>query len=118
ARRRLRQRPRSHRPHQATQRRRHVGAPGASCCPTRLPLDRRWFFIYSVSPGTGRHPRLRSDVVVRQRSLTAILLALVLAGCAGNSTHNLLNRVAIDAPASSIGSTHEIFVATTRQKAV
>jgi len=55
---------------------------------------------------------------VRQRSLTAILLALVLAGCAGNSTHDLLNRVAIDAPASSIGSTHEIFVATTRQKAV
>ncbi|MGB3646297.1 MAG: alpha/beta hydrolase [Mesorhizobium sp.] len=54
---------------------------------------------------------------MRQRSLIAALLALVLAGCAGNSAHDLINRVAIDAPASSIGSTHEIFVATTRQQA-
>jgi len=54
---------------------------------------------------------------VRLRSLLAALFALVLAGCAGNSTHDLLNRTAIDAPASSIGSTHEIFVATTRRKA-
>lgn len=49
---------------------------------------------------------------------TIVLLVLALAGCAGNKTHDLLNRTTIEAPASSIGSTHEIFVATTRDRAV
>jgi esterase/lipase superfamily enzyme len=54
---------------------------------------------------------------VRWKPLLCVLFALSLAGCAGANKHELLNTVAIDAPTSSIGSTHEIFVATTRQKA-
>jgi len=44
-------------------------------------------------------------------------LALVLSGCGTSPSHDLLNKVAIEAPASDIAGTHEIFVATTRQRA-
>jgi esterase/lipase superfamily enzyme len=55
---------------------------------------------------------------VRRKSfLILIAFASSLAGCAGSNTHDLLNKTVIDAPASTIGSTHEIFVATTRKKA-
>ncbi|WP_315923413.1 alpha/beta hydrolase [Mesorhizobium sp. SP-1A] len=54
---------------------------------------------------------------MRSKALYVVALALVLGGCAGSSTHDLLNRTAIDAPASAIAATHEIFVATTRKKA-
>lgn len=55
---------------------------------------------------------------MRRRSLTAALLVLVLTGCASRNPHDLINKTAVEAPASSIGSTHEIFVATTRKQAV
>jgi esterase/lipase superfamily enzyme len=48
--------------------------------------------------------------------LLAVAVALCSAGCAGPS-HDLLNKTAIDAPASAISATHTIFIATTRQKA-
>jgi esterase/lipase superfamily enzyme len=49
--------------------------------------------------------------------LFVIAAALLVAGCAGPRTHDLLNRTAIEAPQSAIAATHEIFVATTRVKA-
>jgi esterase/lipase superfamily enzyme len=49
--------------------------------------------------------------------LLIVAIALLATGCAGRSTHDLLNRTAITAPPSSIAATHEIFVATTRRKA-
>lgn len=54
---------------------------------------------------------------MRWKPLLTALVVLSLAGCAGAKRHDLLNNSAIDAPASSIGSTHEIFVATTRKPA-
>ena len=54
---------------------------------------------------------------MRWKPLLAVILALSVAGCAGQRTHALLNRTAIEAPASDIASTHEIFVATTRRQA-
>ena len=54
---------------------------------------------------------------MRPGALFVVAIAVLLTGCAGNQTHDLLNRTAIDAPASSIAATHEIFVATTRKKA-
>jgi esterase/lipase superfamily enzyme len=49
--------------------------------------------------------------------LFVLLPALLAAGCVGSPSHDLLNSVAIEAPASEIAATHEIFVATTRKKA-
>ena len=46
-----------------------------------------------------------------------VALALALAGCAGQNTHDLLNKTTVSAPASDIAATHEIFDATTRQQA-
>jgi esterase/lipase superfamily enzyme len=55
-------------------------------------------------------------VTVRLNSVVAIIFPLLVAGCAGN-THDLLNKTTVAVPASAIAATHEIFVATTRQKA-
>lgn len=55
-------------------------------------------------------------MTVRLKSFVAITVALLVAGCAGN-THDLLNKTTVTVPASDIAATHEIFVATTRQKA-
>lgn len=49
--------------------------------------------------------------------LTVIILTVLLAGCAGRGSHDLLAKTNVSAPASEIAATHEIFVATTRQKA-
>lgn len=49
--------------------------------------------------------------------IVAIACALVLAGCAGQATRDLLAEKPISAPASEIAARHEIFVATTRHKA-
>lgn len=46
-----------------------------------------------------------------------VALTLAIAGCAGQNTHDLLNKTTVSVPASDIAATHEIFVATTRQKA-
>ena len=46
-----------------------------------------------------------------------VALALLATGCAGRNTHDLLNKTAVEAPASAIAATHDIFVVTTRQKA-
>ncbi|TRC71819.1 alpha/beta fold hydrolase [Mesorhizobium sp. WSM4310] len=46
-----------------------------------------------------------------------LALTLALAGCAGQNTHDLLNKTNVSVPASDIAATHEIFVATTRQQA-
>ncbi|MBZ9758705.1 alpha/beta hydrolase [Mesorhizobium sp. ESP6-5] len=51
------------------------------------------------------------------KSFGVVAFALLVAGCAGN-THDLLNKTTVTVPASDIAATHEIFVATTRQKAV
>lgn len=55
-------------------------------------------------------------MTVRFKSLVVIAVASLAAGCAGN-THDLLNKTTVAVPASAIAATHEIFVATTRQKA-
>lgn len=55
---------------------------------------------------------------MRLKPLLCVVSTLSLAGCAGPSNHFLLNASAVDVAASSIGSTHEIFVATTRKKAL
>jgi esterase/lipase superfamily enzyme len=52
-----------------------------------------------------------------KKTIAIVLLALLEAGCVGRHGHDLLNRVAIDAPAAEIAATHGIFVATTRQRA-
>ncbi len=54
---------------------------------------------------------------MRPKILLSVVLALCMTGCTATRSHDLLNRTAIDAPASSIAATHEIFVATTRQRA-
>jgi esterase/lipase superfamily enzyme len=46
-----------------------------------------------------------------------LALALLLTGCAGQQTHELLSTPAIAAPASEIAGRHRIFVATTRAAA-
>jgi esterase/lipase superfamily enzyme len=56
-------------------------------------------------------------VTVRSKTFLAIAFTLLVAGCAGQNTHDLLNKTTIVVPASEIAATHEIFVATTRQKA-
>lgn len=56
-------------------------------------------------------------MALRLKSFGVVAVALLVAGCAGN-THDLLNKTTVTVPASDIAATHEIFVATTRQKAV
>ncbi len=46
-----------------------------------------------------------------------VAVAVVLSGCAGNSTRDLLAKTIVAAPASAIAGRHEIFVATTRDHA-
>ncbi|CCV06631.1 conserved exported hypothetical protein [Mesorhizobium metallidurans STM 2683] len=54
---------------------------------------------------------------MRSKIFIVVALALAVTGCAGRNTHDLLNKTTVAAPASDIAATHEIFVATTRQKA-
>ena len=54
---------------------------------------------------------------MRAKTLLLVVMALSLTGCVGSRNHELLNRTAIEAPASEIAATHEIFVATTRKRA-
>jgi esterase/lipase superfamily enzyme len=56
-------------------------------------------------------------VNVRSKSYLVVAFALAVTGCAGRNTHDLLNKTTIAVPASDIAATHEIFVATTRQRA-
>ncbi|CAN7579243.1 alpha/beta hydrolase [Mesorhizobium sp. LjRoot246] len=56
-------------------------------------------------------------MTVRSKSYLVVALALAVTGCAGGNTHDLLNRTTVSVPASDIAATHEIFVATTRQRA-
>ncbi|WP_095090737.1 alpha/beta hydrolase [Mesorhizobium sophorae] len=56
-------------------------------------------------------------MTVRSKSYLVVAFALAVAGCAGQKTHDLLNKTTITVPASDIAATHEIFVATTRQRA-
>jgi esterase/lipase superfamily enzyme len=56
-------------------------------------------------------------VTVRSKSYLVVAFALAVTGCAGQKTHDLLNKTTITVPASDIAATHEIFVATTRQRA-
>lgn len=56
-------------------------------------------------------------MTVRLKSLVIVAFALAVTGCAGQNTHDLLNRTTVATPASDIAATHEIFVATTRRKA-
>ncbi|WP_446720911.1 alpha/beta hydrolase [Mesorhizobium sp. 131-2-1] len=56
-------------------------------------------------------------MIVRSNTILVAALALLVAGCAGRNTHDLLNKTTVTVPASDIAATHEIFVATTRQKA-
>ncbi|MER9306076.1 alpha/beta hydrolase [Mesorhizobium sp. M0293] len=56
-------------------------------------------------------------MTVRSKSYLVVAFALAVTGCAGRNAHDLLNRTTVSAPASDIAATHEIFVATTRQKA-
>jgi esterase/lipase superfamily enzyme len=56
-------------------------------------------------------------VTVRLKSFIVVALTLAVSGCAGRSTHDLLNTTTIAAPASDIAATHQIFVATTRKQA-
>jgi esterase/lipase superfamily enzyme len=51
------------------------------------------------------------------RTAFILSLALAVSGCVGTPSHDLLNATAVDAPAAAIAATHEIFVATTRQRA-
>ncbi|TPK57278.1 alpha/beta fold hydrolase [Mesorhizobium sp. B2-4-19] len=46
-----------------------------------------------------------------------VALTLALAGCAGQNTHDLLNKTTVSVPASDIAAAHQIFVATTRRQA-
>lgn len=57
-------------------------------------------------------------MTVRSKSCLVVAIALAVTGCAGQNTHDLLNRTAVSVPASDIAATHEIFVATTRQRAI
>ncbi|MER9948791.1 alpha/beta hydrolase [Mesorhizobium sp. M0047] len=57
-------------------------------------------------------------MTVRSKSYLVVAIALAVTGCAGQNTHDLLNRTAVSVPASDIAATHEIFVATTRQRAI
>jgi esterase/lipase superfamily enzyme len=56
-------------------------------------------------------------VNVRWKTVLVFAFALAVAGCAGQNTHDLLNKTTVSVPASDIAATHEIFVATTRQPA-
>ena len=56
-------------------------------------------------------------MTVRSKSYLVVAFALAVTGCAGQKTHDLLNKTTITVPASDIAATHEIFVATTRQRA-
>lgn len=56
-------------------------------------------------------------MTVRSKIFIVVAFALAVTGCAGRNTHDLLNKTTVAAPASDIAATHEIFVATTRQKA-
>ncbi|MBZ9721498.1 alpha/beta hydrolase [Mesorhizobium sp. AD1-1] len=56
-------------------------------------------------------------MTVRSKSYLVVALALAVTGCAGGKPHDLLNRTTVSVPASDIAATHEIFVATTRQRA-
>lgn len=53
----------------------------------------------------------------RLPGLLVIAGALVLSGCAGQATRDLIAAAVIAAPASEIAGRHDIFVATTRHKA-
>ena len=54
---------------------------------------------------------------MRWKALFVVAVALSVTGCAGSNSHDLLNKTAIEAPASAIAATHDIYVATTRQAA-
>ncbi|RWQ36984.1 MAG: alpha/beta fold hydrolase [Mesorhizobium sp.] len=56
-------------------------------------------------------------MTVRSKIFLVVALALAVTGCAGRKTHDLLNATTVTVPASDIAATHEIFVATTREKA-
>ena len=56
-------------------------------------------------------------MTVRLKSFLIVAFALAVTGCAGQKTHDLLNKTTVVVPASDIAATHEIFVATTRLRA-
>jgi esterase/lipase superfamily enzyme len=62
----------------------------------------------------------REDIgngIMRWKALFVVAIALAASGCAGSNTHDLLNKTAVEAPASAIAATHDIYVATTRKPA-
>ena len=54
---------------------------------------------------------------MRWKALFVVAVALSVTSCAGSNSHDLLNKTAIEAPASAIAATRDIYVATTRQAA-
>ena len=54
---------------------------------------------------------------MRSKTVLALAFALAVTGCANRNTHDLLNKTPIVVPAADVAATHEIFVATTRQRA-
>jgi len=54
---------------------------------------------------------------VSQARICLLSFLLVLAGCAGQKTHELLATAAISTSASEVAGTHDIYVATTRARA-
>jgi esterase/lipase superfamily enzyme len=52
-----------------------------------------------------------------RKTIAFVLSLALLSGCGTTPSHDLLNKVAVDAPAADIAATHAIFVATTRQRA-
>ena len=54
---------------------------------------------------------------MRWKALFVVAIALSASGCAGSKTHDLLNKNVVEAPASAIAATHDIYVATTREAA-
>jgi esterase/lipase superfamily enzyme len=51
------------------------------------------------------------------KTLLVVAFAFAVTGCAGRNTHDLLSKTTVAVPASEIAARHEIFAATTRQKA-
>ncbi|RUX35082.1 hypothetical protein EN994_34500, partial [Mesorhizobium sp. M7A.F.Ca.CA.002.09.1.1] len=50
------------------------------------------------------------------KKIFTVVLALFVAGCAGQQTQELLGSAMVSAPVTEIAGNHSIFIATTRKK--
>src|SRR5689334_9544270 len=73
-------------------------------------FSRRW------TANRGRCGNASGSVDVRLKTIAIIAFALLIAGCAGHQTQEILGSVVVPTTATEIAGNHSIFIATTRKR--